>query len=67
MVDGVDLAGARSVTPSDVPVNDPEPLTGKERAGILVRYLAADYPQCALSHADGGFGLCFWHQSKQFK
>lgn len=38
MVDNVDLAGAQNVTPQDAPVSDPEPLTGKEKAGISLTW-----------------------------
>jgi len=34
MVDNVDIKGARNVTPLEAPVSEPEPLTGKEKAGV---------------------------------
>lgn len=34
MVDDIDVTGAQQVTPQDAPVTEPEPLTGKEKAGI---------------------------------
>lgn len=38
MVNEVDLAGATNVTPKDAPVSEPEPLTGKEKAGISLTW-----------------------------
>lgn len=38
MVDNVDLTSARYVTPSEAPVTEPEPLTGKEKAGVSLTW-----------------------------
>ena len=38
MVDDVDLTAVQSVTPQDAPVTDPEPLTGKEKAGVSLTW-----------------------------
>jgi len=38
MVDDVDLTEVQSVTPQNAPVTDPEPLTGKEKAGISLTW-----------------------------
>jgi hypothetical protein len=38
MVDDVDVTAAQQVTPQDAPVSDPEPLTGKEKAGISLTW-----------------------------
>jgi len=38
MVDDVDLSTAQDVTPKKAPVSDPEPLTGKEKAGVSLTW-----------------------------
>lgn len=38
MVDNIDLSGAQNVAPQDAPVSDPQPLTGKEKAGISLTW-----------------------------
>ena len=38
MVDIVDLKGAQTVTPKNAPVSEPEPLTGKEKAGVSLTW-----------------------------
>lgn len=38
MVDDVDLSDVREVTPQAAPVTEPEPLTGKEKAGISLTW-----------------------------
>lgn len=38
MVEDVDLTNAREITPRDAPVSEPEPLTGKEKAGVSLTW-----------------------------
>lgn len=38
MIDDVDITGITDITPKEAPVADPEPLTGKEKAGVYLTW-----------------------------